>query len=53
MTVLFSQAMSVRFAARVPNGYFYRTGDIYVILIHLQQISHLQRELETPKQLLL
>ncbi len=36
-----------------PNGYRYPPGYIYSIPIRMQQISHLQRELETPKQLLL
>lgn len=36
-----------------PNGYRYPPGFIYSIPIRMQQVSHLQRELETPTQLLL
>lgn len=36
-----------------PNGYYYRPGDIYVIPIRQQQLSHLERETTIPKQMLL
>ena len=36
-----------------PNGYFYPPGYIYSIPIRMQQISNLEWELRTPKQLLL
>ena len=36
-----------------PNGYFYPPGYIYSIPIRMQQIANYERELKTPKQLLL
>ncbi|MCH8100319.1 MAG: hypothetical protein IIB74_07775 [Proteobacteria bacterium] len=36
-----------------PNGYSYPPGYLYAIPIRLQQIADLQRERNTPRQLLL
>ena len=36
-----------------PNGYSYPPGFLYAIPIRLQQVSELQRELATPRQLML
>ena len=36
-----------------PNGYAYPPGYLYAIPLRSQLIAELQRELETPRQLLL